>query len=348
MLNADNNVAMTITGLILQVFVLVLYNLPCVFAATHDFGASDAHTPVVHAFVLHNTTDKPLAIATAKASCACLTVDCLRTPVAPNCSLPVTCTMSLAGMEGEIEKKVVLTLAEGSCPGPIVSNASPQPSSAIKIKDTTQPVELVLKGTVKVRIGLKPQDVAFGILPETARLEPVIVKLHGYATEATITEISGAKNPVIPVAIGKDKCSLIVSPPQKLSNGMFSEIWTIKTTDPEVPELKLPVSMTISSNLEVLPERVALSTNIAVFSRSVLLRPSQGKPSFRVLAAETAPRQWGEVEIRERPLGGWQILITNIDTDFVRQMSKQPFLKITTDCTGNELLEVPVRMEIQQ
>jgi len=293
-------------------------------AATHDFGVSDSHKPVSHTFVVRNEGEKPFAVVSAKASCACLTVEYATDVIVSGEALSVILKMDMNGLEGKIEKTVTLT------------------------KDTGLPVALTMKGVAKTRVGLKPRDVAFGVVKENTRLEPVTVKLHGYATDAVITEISGVDNPIIPVAIGKDKRSLVVTPPEKLPNGMLSEVWTVKMTDPEVPELKLPISVTYSADVEVLPERITLNTNTAVASRSVLLRPAQNKPPFKVLTAETAPRQWGDVEIRERPLGGWQVLVTNIDTDFVRQMSRQPFLKITTDCTGHELLEVPVRMEENQ
>ena len=295
-----------------------------IFAATYDFGISDSHKPVSHTFVVRNDGAKLFTVVSAKASCACLSAEYATEAVAPEESLPVVVRMDLKGMEGAVEKTVTLT------------------------KDAGLPVVLTMKGEVKVRVGLKPRDVAFGVVNCAAQLEPVIVKLHGYAADAEIMEISGVDNPVIAVAIGADKRSLIVTPPEKLPNGMLAEVWAIKTTDPEVPELKLPVSAIISADVEVLPERIMLNTNAVIASRSVLLRPSQGKQPFRVLSAETAPRKWGDVEIRERPLGGWQILITNIDTGFVRQMSKQPFLKIATDCAGSELLEVPVRMEEMQ
>jgi len=79
-------------------------------------------------------------------------------------------------------------------------------------------------------------------------------------------------------------------------------------------------------------------------SRTVTLRRDDDKP-FKVLSAETKPRKWGDVKIVERPLGGWQVVVENIDPDAVRQFSKKPYLEVKTDLPDVEMLCVPLRVE---
>jgi hypothetical protein len=278
--------------------------------------------------------------------------------------------MELTGMEGEIEKKVVLILGKAEIKNekveaeksehPTSNNEAPtsnmeqtnaQVQSAksaptvVSVTNINLPVELVMKGAVRLRVGLKPQDAAFGVVASETLPKPVEVKLSGYATDARITEITGVMNPVIPVMIAEDKRSLRVSLPNDLPTGSISEVWTVKTTDPEVPVLKFPVSVIRSDDIQAIPERLTVSLDEKVVSRMVVLRPTNTGKRFRVLSAEPKNREWGKVRVMERPLGGWQIVVDGIDVNQLRQMSKKQFLLIKTDLVGYETLEIPIRVE---
>ena len=116
----------------------------------------------------------------------------------------------------------------------------------------------------------------------------------------------------------------------------------VKTTDTEIPELRIKVAARVSGGLSVSPQAIELPREGKPAIRQVLIRPEDIKRPLKVLSAETKPRKWGEVKIVERPLNGWQIRIEGIDPEHVRQFSKRPFLEVTTDFPGMETFSIPL------
>jgi hypothetical protein len=124
--------------------------------------------------------------------------------------------------------------------------------------------------------------------------------------------------------------------------GLYAEVWKVKTSDPEIPELRVAVSARVAGGLSVSPQTLELAPSDGVSRRQVLIRPENIKHPLKVLSAETKPRKWGDVTLTPRPLNGWQISIEGIDPDVVRQFSKRPFLEVVTDFPGMEKFAVPL------
>lgn len=294
----------------------------CRMATALDLGFVDSHCKVECGFAITNTSDKVWRVIGARSSCACMCVSVQQGEMKPGEVRPVAVTFDPAGMEGPVEKVVQVDLKPG--------------------KSVTQ----TYKVNVRRRLGLDPQDAAFGVIRSRETDRRILVKLCGnVAKSARIISICPPENPVFEVRMNADGKGLDVgfAPGNRLP-GVCTEQWAVKTSDNEISELKLPISARVADGFSVTPQVLAIGWNDPVCSRMVLLRPERKACPFKVLSAETKPRKWGEVKITSRPLNGWQVSIDGIDPAAVRQFSKKPYLEITTDLSESGIISVPLQV----
>ena len=356
----------------------------------------DAHKPVTYHFAVTNTTDKTQTVESVRTSCACLKVkgaDAINC-VPPGGVVPIEVVFDPAGMEGPVQKRVWVTLA---------------PSKKI--------VTLDISENVRLRLGFKPMDAAFGVIKRSETGREITAKLAGYAADGVklgapfisrrdaeaqrdslaaknaksakggdLTGLGEAGNPdnlvnpvkennptnslrlcvsarendtVFDVRIGADGKSVVAKfRDRNVLTGIYSETWTIPTSDKEIPEIKFAVSARVADAVSVTPQVITVGWDEPVCSRMVMVRGGGSRsratesnadaqervPPLRILSAETKPRKWGDVKITQRPLNGWRIDIENIDPREVRQFSKRPFLEVKTDLPGMESFDIPLRV----
>jgi len=364
----------------------------------------DAHRPVTYHFAVTNTMGKAQTVESIRTSCACLKVvgSCVprdrdgravstKPPIVaassmppyqaipPGGVLPVDVVFDPAGMEGLVQKRVWVTLA---------------PSKKIVTFDISEDVRL--------RLGFKPMDAAFGVIKRSETSREITAKLSGYAADgvklgvpfiqrrdagvqskAVLLSLRGdsesrslgekspclqnSKTPssesninfIFDVRLGADGKSVVAKfRDRNVLPGIYSETWTIPTSDKEISEIKFVVSARVADAVSVTPQVITVGWDEPVCSRFVTIRdeslvgravlsPPHGalrttRPT--ILSAETKPRNWGDVKITQRPLNGWRIDIENIDPREVRQFSKRPFLEVKTDLPGMESFEIPLRV----
>ena len=379
---------------------------------------TDAHKPVTYHFAVTNTTDKPQTVESVRSSCACLkvlvgsrvprdrdgravstkpptTAASSRPPyqaIPPGGVLPFEVEFNPAGMEGRVEKRVWVTLAPiGGSPG------------------TARPTRIVtfdIAADVRLRLGFKPMDAAFGVIKRSDTGREIVAKLSGYvANGVTLGEpfikrrdaeaqrnaellslrgdsearslrekspcLQNSKTPssestqssslrlcasalknqsaVFEVRLGADGKSIVAKfRDRNVLPGIYSETWTIPTSDKEIPEITFAVSARVADAVSVTPQVITVGWDEPVCSRMVMIRTVGSRVprdrSMRILSAETKPRKWGDVKITPRPLNGWRIDIENIDPREVRQFSKRPFLEVKTNLPGMESFEIPLRV----
>ena len=336
----------------------------------------DAHRPVTYHFAVTNTTDKPQTVESVR-TCLKVTMGGPRfvaaadgtEPVPPGGVLPFDVVFNPAGMEGRVEKRVWVTLA---------------PSGRIETFD--------IAANVRLRLGFKPMDAAFGVIRRNETGREIVAKLSGYVVDGVKLgePVLAAKNAkaakaetqslrlcdsalendtdgVFDVRLGADGKSLVVKFRERnVLPGIYSEVWTIPTSDPEIPEIVFPVRARVADAVAVTPQVITVGWDEPVCSRMVMVRlvgrrvptppqtpstrriednaPYHVDVPFTILSAETRPRKWGDVKIVQRPLNGWRIDIRNIDPREVRQFSKRPFLEVKTNLPGMESFEIPLRV----
>ena len=360
-------------------------------SAPYQAVQTDAHRPVTYHFAVTNTTDKPQTIESVRTSCACLKVKAATSAaLPPQGVLPLEVEFNPAGMEGHVEKRVWATLA---------------PSKKIETFD--------IAADVRLRLGFKPMDAAFGVIKRSDTGREIVAKLSGYAADGVVLgepfvsrgdaearrddlatkntkdtkreNTTGPANPKNPDNPVKETFRFSASPREKNDTmfdvrlapdgkgiiakfrernvlpGIYSEVWTIPTSDKEIPEITFAVSARVADAVSVTPQVITVGWDESVCSRMVMVRPANyGNPvkpvngtlrvsaspreNFTILSAETKPRKWGDVKITPRPMNGWRIDIENIDPREVRQFSKRPFLEVKTNLPEMESFEIPLRV----
>ena len=122
----------------------------------------DAHKPVTYHFAVTNTADKTQTVESVRTSCACLKVAVATSAtLPPEGVVPFEVVFNPAGMEGPVQKRVWVTLA---------------PSKKIVTFDISE--------NVRLRLGFKPMDAAFGVIRRSETGREIVAKLAGYAADA--------------------------------------------------------------------------------------------------------------------------------------------------------------------
>ena len=318
-------------------------------SAPYQAVQTDAHKPVTYHFAITNTTDKAQTVESVRASCACLKVAVATSAsLPPGESLPFDVEFNPTGMEGPVTKRVWVSLA---------------PSKNIETFEISE--------TVRLRLGFKPMDAAFGVIRRSDTGREIVAKLSGYAAAGAklgnpFLATKDAEESVFDVRLAPDGKSVVAKfRDSNVLPGIYSETWTIPTSDPEIPEIKFPVSARVADVVSVTPQVITVGWDEPVCARFVMIRGdasllNPGNPvnpveethrasaplreNLTVLSAETKPRKWGDVKVSPRPMNGWRIDIENIDPREVRQFSKLPFIEVKTNLPGMESFEIPFRV----
>ena len=313
-----------------------------------DLGVIDQHRKVDCSFSITNRNWRERKVLGVRGNCACLETETELKTLARGEALPVKVVFNPAGMEGKVEKLVTVTM-EGKT------------------------IEYPIKADVRLRIGFRPGDLNFGVVPAGTGRDgegTVATQIGGYASTNATLELVAPVKPFFDVRLTNGVLTAAFREGTRYP-GHYSEIWEVKTSDAEIPVLKVPVSARVAGGLNVVPRVIQLPREGEKLSRQVMIRAGSPRPDslrpegprditksgaardrsadrtagdFRVLAAETKPRKWGDVTIQKRPLNGWMIRIDDIDPVALRQFSKKPYLEVKTDFPGMETFEIPVSL----
>lgn len=265
--------------------------------------------------------------------------------------------MNLAGMEGRIERFICIALKpDGKC-----QDASGSPSATIirktvtylaggarrsekesepvtiPITESTRSIILTVVGEVNPSACLKPVGANYGTVSYSKlNFAPRHTVLRGTNTDAQIVSISTAPAPFVVVA-DADKKGFSVALAKDAQPGRYIDQLTVRTTDPEVPEMPFYLYAHILGAIEVLPNAIEVSPSQPTTSAMVLLRPT-AKKAFRVLSARTVP-DLGSHRIQSLPDGSWRVHLSGIPTSDVLPRS---FLLLETDLPDAKEIKLPI------
>ncbi len=343
----------------------------------------DAHKPATYHFAVTNTSDKAQTVESVGASCACLKVmnneECIMNnegvatsmsdAIPPGGVWPFEVVFDPAGMEGPVQKRVWVTLAPSKrietfdIEENVLLRLGFKPMDAafgvIKRSETGREIVATLSGYVADDVTLGEPFFQRRDAESQSKVE--LLSLRGDSEARSLGGESPCRqdsktpssesniNFIFDVRLGADGKSVVAKfRDRDILPGIYAEMWTIPTSDAEIPEIKFAVSARVADALSVTPQVITVGWDEPLCSRMVMVRDNSNrkerKEGFSVLSAETKPRKWGDVKITQRPMNGWRIDIGNIDPHEVRQFSKPPFLEIKTDLPGMETIEIPLRV----
>lgn len=303
-----------------------------------DVVQTDAHRPVTYRFAVTNDTQTVQTVEAVRVSCACLEAeDISGREIAPGGELDFEVDFNPAGMEGRVEKRVWVELA---------------PSKKTATFD--------IAADVRLRLGLKPQEAAFGAIPRSGPGREIRAALAGYAAsgatvgepvllgqgvlktacceeEAAPREVS--QKPVFDVRLAPDGRGVTASfaggriPPP----GIYAQTWIVPADDEEVPEIRFVATARVVDSLNVTPAAISVCAGERRPSRFAIVRGA------KVVSARTLPRKWAGVKVSQHGRDAWRIDVSQIDIAAALPM-ENPFLEIETEHPGMERFAIPLEI----
>ncbi len=287
--------------------------------ATYNFGTVDESRDITHDFVIKNTGDLTLEIASARPACGCTVANISRNSVPPGETATIQSRLSLRGRLGPTRKNIT-----------VASNDPDQPQFI-----------LWLEGTVEKPIVVEPDRLYLG-------------RLEANQAETRTVTVSSPNQPLFLTGL-TSTAPFVEAQMKTLEDGKRYEI-TI-TTKPPLPfgvsqanvqafdtntakTVDIPVTFAIEGPLVVAPQELILpAESAAPIIRYVIIRP--GTVSQFKITKLIAPRP--DIQTQVTPLGdnGYRIEISNITA--LAELNGQEMV-IETDAPGMEPIKIPFKL----
>jgi hypothetical protein len=290
-------------------------------APTFSFGEQDQDQDVAHTFKLKNEGTATLKISKVKPACGCTVATISSKILEPGEIATVAARLSLKGRRGVQRKSIT-----------VESNDPKSPN-----------YRLWITGTAVIEIGIEPTQVNFGQISGGDKPLKKEAKLISRKGDARIVEIVGASEKFTAEKADDENGNatrIVVTALPPFERGYWRGEFTIKTTHPGKPDIKLPVSAMVPEKVYVIPSTVILRGNHPKgLNRSMLIRPGTVK-KFKVLGVEL-PVEGVKVQVKPLGMGNQRILLYNFPVD--RKLDGK-LIWIKTDVPGKERISVPIRV----
>lgn len=240
---------------------------------SRDFGTVPRGTQLTHPFRLTNNTQETISISHVRVSCGCTTARALQNVLKPGEETAIFATMDTRRFLGP--KAVTV----------YVSFSQPR----------FEEVRIVVQGNSREDVIFAPEGINFGKVKKgaTPTTQMSITFLTSFNVQPT--EITSESNYVIPkiVAGPKENGQSAIQVQATLRDDTpagkwFTDLW-IKTNNPNMPKLRVPVTVEVETALSLIPNQVQLGQVKvgAETDRKVVLR---GQVPFRIVSVQGTDR----------------------------------------------------------
>ncbi|MDF3130815.1 DUF1573 domain-containing protein [Kiritimatiellaeota bacterium B1221] len=312
--------------------LFVLFTLSVCFAdpmlfveqAQYDFGARASGSMVTHAFLLENRGNETLKIRDIKTSCGCTTPDenVMVIPAGKKKKLRVE--MDLKGRSGLQTQFVTLT-----------TNDPENRSYRLKLTGEAVPKIRVEPRTLNL-MQSAPDMPHKGVVTLSSTTDETFEVKSVTANRDRVTAHTER------AADGKSVQITVVPKAQK-GQGHFTDVLLIKTSSPEMAEIKVLVMWQVSTGVSVAPGQVnlVLSDEEVLLDRYLMVRGYPGlKEPLKVTDVEW-PGQDVDITFSDTGKFGWRIHLKKFTPKAEMKGSE---IVIHTNAEGFERLKLPVRI----
>ena len=236
-----------------------------------DFGPVQRGPAVSHPFRLTNNTGQPIHIAGVRVSCGCTSASAAERDVPPGKSTVINATMDTRRFIGHKQVTIYVTLDQ------------PQ----------WEEVRLVVRANGRDDLNLTPESFALGQAKRgTSPRSTVSVTFYG----SRITDVEKESNYIQTSVkeVSRDSGSVSYEVTASVRNDCpvgkwYSDVW-LKTNNPSMPRVRVPLMVEIQPALSVTPATVALGTIKpgAEVDRKVIVR---GTRPFRITRVQGSDDQ---------------------------------------------------------
>jgi hypothetical protein len=209
-----------------------------------DFGSVPRGPMLTHPFRVFNNTGKPVSIGSVRVSCGCVSASALKNFLQPGEETAILARMDTTRFSGI---KSVTIYVQFTQPG-------------------FEEVRLWVQANGRNDFNITPDTLAFGQVKRgSAPAAGVTVTFYGQG-EARITEVKCDSNYIQPVLkeVSRQETEVVYQLAAKLRNDApagkwYTDVW-LKTNNPSMPQLRVPLTVEIESALTVTPDAVALGS----------------------------------------------------------------------------------------
>ena len=295
-------------------------------APTRDFGVVTNTDEVAHTFVLQNTGNAPLDISRVHAPCGCTTHSLKTKTISPGDSVELAARLSLAGKEGRQTKNIFVHSND-----PAGSPYTLELLCDARREIICEPSRLLVADAVA---GTNPVSVV-NVRSGTGRAFRV--------TAASVSANNGLRTAIVSAGAGTEHVvQIFLEPGYERTEGRISDTIVIRTDRPEMPEVKVPVTLYFKPRFTVSPRTMVVpKADGMAFTRYILVHSPRNE-AFTLFRLE---KPSDEIQVEEQKLSATRhrIVVRNLGHD--PALHGKEFVMHLRAVDGNVTkLRVPIEM----
>ena len=289
-----------------------------------EFGEQRSGSIVSHEFLLENRGNETLKIRDIKTSCGCTTPNENVMVIPAGKQKPLKVEMDLEGRSGPQTQYVTLS-----------TNDPEQRSYSLK-----------LSGEAIPQIRVEPRTLNLMQNDPDATHQGVVTLTSTTAEKFKVTSVTANRDRVTTTIEGsedgKSSRILVVPRPQE-GQGHFTDVLSIKTSNPEIKEVKVLVMWQISTGVSVAPGQInlVLSDQKVTLDRYLMVRGYPGLKEPLAVTGVEWPGQDVGIEFADTGKFGWRVHLMKFTPKAEMGNSE---IVIHTNAEGFETLKIPVRL----
>jgi hypothetical protein len=292
-----------------------------------DFGSVPHGSLQTHNFRLVNNTKQPVNITNVSVSCGCTSASAAKTYLNPGEETAIVARMDTSRFFGV--RSVTVTVQFD--------------------RPAFEEVRLFVQANSRTDFGVSPDALAFGEVKRT-ETPSVAATVTFYSSTTQITDVKSDSNYVQPsisevkTADGGKAYQLTA----KLRNDVpvgrwFTDVW-VKTNNPEIPQIRVPVTVEVAATLTLSPDAVALGP-VAVNAESerrVILR---GAKPFKITAVKGAD---DELTVHDSTEDSKPVHVLTVKLKPAKAGELNRSVHIETDLPDDGVIEFQVSAQVTQ
>lgn len=291
-----------------------------------DFGSVPRGPTLTHHFRVTNKTNVPIHISSVRVSCGCVSANELKNELAPGEETSILARMDTTRFIGP---KTVTIYVQFDRP-------------------SYEEVRLWVQANGRNDFNMNPDTLAFGQVKRGTAPESVVAITFYGNSDARITEVKSESNYVM--ASVKEVRRLDSEVTYELTTRLrqdvpvgkwYTDVW-VRTNNPEMAQVRVPLTVQIESALSVTPDAISLGqlrTN-GEGERRVILR---GVKPFRIVRVQGTDK---DLQVRDNTLDSKPVHVLTVKLHAQHPGELQRMLRILTDLPSDNRVDLRVSASV--
>jgi hypothetical protein len=291
-----------------------------------DFGSVPRGPTLTHHFRVANNTRGPVSISNVRVSCGCTSAQALKTYLNPGEETAILARMDTTRFIGP---KSVTIYVQFDRPA-------------------YEEVRLWVQANGRNDFNVTPDALSFGAVKRSAPAAAAVTLTFYGAPDTQVTDVKGESNYVQPAVkeVRRTASEAAFELTAKLRpdtpvGKWYTDVW-VRTNNPSIPQVRVPLTVEVESALSVSPEAVSLG-QVAVngeTERRVIVR---GVKPFKITGVQGTD---GQLAVREAGEGSKPIHVLTVKLKPSKAGAIDRTMRIVTDLPEEGEIEFRVNAEV--